>query len=91
MVNAKALHEDFRGVDPREGFDDFVGKTFAFEPCPGPGGVDALEMATAVKLAGKFEVMKDSKDRLSDSHSAERRFNLKVIVTNDAFNSSRLL
>ena len=25
MVNAKALHEDFRGVNPREGFDDFVG------------------------------------------------------------------
>jgi hypothetical protein len=32
-----------------------------------------LEMATAVKLAGKFEVVKDPKDRLDDSHSAGRR------------------
>jgi hypothetical protein len=32
-----------------------------------------MEMATAVKLAGKFEVVKDPKDRLNDSHSAGRR------------------
>jgi hypothetical protein len=88
MVNAKALHQEFRSVDPGKGFDEFMWKAFAFETCPGPGGVDALEMATAVKLAGKFEVVKDPKDRLDDSHSAERRFDLKVIVTNDALNSS---
>jgi hypothetical protein len=73
MVNAKALHEDFRGVNPREGFNDFVGKAFAFETCPRPSGVDALEMSAAVKLAGKFKVMKDPKDRLNDTHSAGRR------------------
>jgi hypothetical protein len=73
MVNAKALHEDFGGVDPGEGLDDFVGEAFALETCPGPGGVDALEMASAVELAGEFKVMKDTEDRLNDSHSARGR------------------
>jgi len=73
MMNAKALHEDFGSVDPREGLYDFVGKAFALEARPGPGGVDALEMASAVKLAGEFKVMKDTEDRLNDLHSAGGR------------------
>jgi hypothetical protein len=75
------LHEEFRGVDPGEGLNDFAGKAFAFEAGPGPGGVDALEMAATVKLAGEFEVMEDPKDRLNDSHSTPRGDSPRLIVT----------
>ncbi|HEX4578288.1 MAG TPA: hypothetical protein VH117_13110, partial [Edaphobacter sp.] len=45
-----------------------AGKAFALESCPGPGGVDFLEMITAVQLMREFEVMEDSKDGLSYFH-----------------------
>jgi hypothetical protein len=64
-----ALGEDHvRGVDPGEGLDAGVGEALAFEAGPGPGGVDALELAAALKLAGQLKVMEDTEDSLGDDH-----------------------
>ncbi|GGG71790.1 hypothetical protein GCM10011585_12560 [Edaphobacter dinghuensis] len=43
-------------------------EALAFEPSPGPGGIDDFEMATPLEFAREFEVMKDAKDSLNNSH-----------------------
>ena len=48
--------------------DQGAGKAFAFQSCPGPSGVDLLEMIAAVQLMREFEVMEDSKDGLGYFH-----------------------
>jgi hypothetical protein len=45
-----------------------VGKAFALQSGPGPGGVDLLEMIAPVELMREFEVMEDSKDGLCNFH-----------------------
>jgi hypothetical protein len=67
-VNAGAVEQIVGGVKKRKAADEGVGKTFAFESCPGPGGVDLLEMAAAVELMREFEVVEDSKDGLGNVH-----------------------
>ncbi len=67
-VQPRAVEEIVGGVKEREGADEGVGETFTFETCPGPGGVDLLEMIAAVKLVREFEVVEDSKDGLGDFH-----------------------
>jgi hypothetical protein len=67
-VEAGAVEEVVRGVEEREATDEGVGESFALEPCPGPGGVDHLEMMAAVELVREFEVVEDSKDGLGNFH-----------------------
>jgi hypothetical protein len=49
-----------------------VGKAFAFQPGPGPGGVDLLEVISPVQLMRQLEVMEDSKDGLGNFHERWR-------------------
>ena len=55
-------------VEKRKATDKGVGKALASDPCPGPGGIDLLEVIAAVKLMREFEVVKDSKDGLGNFH-----------------------
>ena len=52
----------------RKAANEGVRKAFAFQPGPGPGGVDSLKTVAAMKLMRQFEVMEDSKDGLGDFH-----------------------
>jgi hypothetical protein len=43
-------------------------EALAFEPCPGPAGVNSFEVTATLEFAREFEVMKDAKDSLNNSH-----------------------
>ena len=43
-------------------------QAFALQPRPGPGGVDAAQVASAIEFAREFEVMEDAEDGLDDLH-----------------------
>ena len=55
-------------MEPGEGLYFGVVEAFALQPRPGPGGVDGFEVAAALEFAREFEVMKDAKDSLNNSH-----------------------
>ena len=55
-------------VEEGEAADEGAGQTFALESCPGPGGVDLLEMIAAMELVREFEVVEDSEDGLGNFH-----------------------
>jgi len=67
-VEAGAMEEIVGGVKEREAADEGAGEAFAFQSCPGPGGVDLLEVIAPVQLMREFEVVEDSKDGLSNFH-----------------------
>ncbi len=67
-MKAGAVEEIVGGVKEGKAADEGAGKTFALEPCPGPGGVDLLKMIAAVELVREFEVVEDSKDGLGNFH-----------------------
>jgi hypothetical protein len=67
-VEAGTVEEIVGGVEKREAADERVGQAFAFQSCPGPGGVDLLEVIAAVELVREFEVVEDSKDGLGNFH-----------------------
>jgi hypothetical protein len=67
-VEAGAVEEIVGCVKERKGADEGTGQAFALQSCPGPGGVDLLEMIAAVELVREFEVMEDSKDGLGNFH-----------------------
>jgi hypothetical protein len=67
-VKAGAVEEIVGGVEKREAANEGVGKAFAFESCPGPGGIDLLEVVAAMELMRQFEVVEDSKDGLGNFH-----------------------
>lgn len=70
-----ALMQDHLGrVDPGEGFDACVGQAFTLQARPGPGGIDATEMATAFELAAEFKVVKDTEDGLGHDHAGYKAF-----------------
>jgi hypothetical protein len=48
--------------------DEGVGEAFAFQPGPGPGGIDFLKVVAPMQLMRQFEVMEDSKDGLGNFH-----------------------
>ena len=52
----------------RKTTDEGVGEAFAFQPRPGPGGIDFLKVVATMQLMRQFEVMEDSKDGLGDFH-----------------------
>ena len=62
------MKEIVGGVKERKTFDEGVGKAFALQSGPGPGGVDLLEMIASAELMCEFEVMKDSKNGLCNFH-----------------------
>ena len=62
------MEQIVRGVEEGEATDEGVGKAFALETRPGPGGVDLLEMMASVELMGQFKVVEDSKDGLGNFH-----------------------
>ena len=67
-MEAGAVEEIVGGVKERIATDERVREAFAFEACPGPGGVDLLEVVATVELVREFEVVEDSKDGLGDFH-----------------------
>jgi hypothetical protein len=67
-VEAGAVEEIVGGVEKRKAVDEGAGQAFALESCPGPGGVDLLEMIAPVELVCEFEVVEDSKDGLGNFH-----------------------
>jgi hypothetical protein len=67
-VEAGAVEQIVGGVKERIAADERVREAFAFEACPGPGGVNLLEVITAVELMREFEVVEDSKDGLGNFH-----------------------
>ena len=67
-ARAGAVEEIVGGVQEREAADQGVRQAFAFQPRPGPSGVDSLKMVSMMKLVRQFEVMEDSKDGLGDFH-----------------------
>jgi hypothetical protein len=67
-VKAGTVEEIVGGVEEREAADEGVGKALAFQSCPGPGGVDLLEVIAPVELVREFEVVEDSKDCLGNFH-----------------------
>jgi hypothetical protein len=48
--------------------DELARQTFALEPRPGPGGVDAAQMVALMELVRKLKMMEDAKDGLNDLH-----------------------
>ena len=69
-VEGRAAKKVVRGVDEREGADEFARQAFALEARPGPCGVDAAEMAAGVELVRQLKVMKDAVDGLNNLHDA---------------------
>jgi len=63
-----AVEEIVGGVKERKAAEERVRKAFVFQPGPGPGGIDSLEMISLVKLMREFELMEDSKDGLGYFH-----------------------
>src|SRR6185312_984216 len=55
-------------MEPGKGFYLVPGEPLALQPCPGPCGVNSLQMAAALKFAGQFEVVEDAKNSLNNSH-----------------------
>jgi len=55
-------------VKERKGTDERAGKAFAFQPRPGPGGIDLLKMPSPVQLVCQFKVVIDTKDCEGDLH-----------------------
>lgn len=62
------VEEVVGGMDEGEGVDEGAPEAFAFEASPGPGGVNLLEVASAMQLVCEFKVMIDTKDCQSDLH-----------------------
>jgi len=62
------VKEKIGGVKERKTADKGVGKAFALQSGPWPGGVNLLEMIAPVELMREFEVMEDSKDGLCNFH-----------------------
>jgi hypothetical protein len=56
------------GVNPGKCLYDGAWNSFAFEPAPGEGRVDSLEMPATIEFGSEFKVMKDSKCRLNNLH-----------------------
>jgi hypothetical protein len=67
-VEAGAVEQIVGCVKQRKGADERAGQAFALQSCPGPGGVDLLEMIAPVELVREFEVVEDSKDGLDNFH-----------------------
>ena len=67
-VEAGAVEQIVGCVKERKGADERTRQAFALQSCPGPSGVDLLEMVASMELMCKFEVVEDSKDGLSDFH-----------------------
>ena len=67
-MEAGAVEQIVGGVKERKGADEGVGQAFTLQSCPGPGGVDLLEMIAPVELVREFEVVEDSKDGLGNFH-----------------------
>jgi hypothetical protein len=67
-VEAGAAGEELAHVESRKGVDERVWEAFSTQAAPGPGGVDALKMTSAVEFAGQRKVMEDAEDGLDDTH-----------------------
>ena len=67
-IEAHMVEQVVGGVKRRKGGDERTRKAFAFQPGPGPGGVDLLEVRSAVQLVCEFEVVIDAKDCEGDLH-----------------------
>src|SRR6185437_5380402 len=75
-VEGRAAGEVLGHVQPGEGFDFIVGETFALQPRPWPGGVEAAQVASAIELTREFKVMEDAEDGLDDLHEFGGRWAL---------------
>ena len=75
-IDGRAAGEILGHVQPGEGFDFFAGQAFALQPRPGPGGVDAAQVASTIEFARQFKVMEDAEDGLDDLHEFGGRWAL---------------
>jgi hypothetical protein len=67
-VEAGAVEKIVGCVKERETADEGAGEALPFQSCPGPGGVDLLEVIAPMELVREFEVVEDSKDGLGNFH-----------------------
>ena len=67
-MQAGASEEIVGSVEQGIAIDERVRQAFALQPCPGPGGVDLLEMVAPVELVRQLEVVEDSEDGLGNFH-----------------------
>ncbi len=67
-IEARMIEQVVRCVNEGKGADERVGKAFALQAGPGPGGIDLLKMPFAVQLVCQFKVVIDTKDGLGNFH-----------------------